>query len=40
MVREAIEIKKYKTFRDDGLKLSTEWNPVIRRLTQLIWLDA
>ena len=32
LVREAIEIKKHKTFnRDDGFKLSTAWNPVLNK---------
>ncbi|XP_045449970.1 uncharacterized protein LOC123658651 [Melitaea cinxia] len=31
LVREAIEIKKHKTFnREDGFKLSPTWNPVIK----------
>ena len=31
MVREAIEITKYKNFnREDGFKLSSVWNPVVR----------
>ncbi|XP_045455276.1 uncharacterized protein LOC123664954 [Melitaea cinxia] len=31
VVREAIEIKKHKTFnREDGFKLSPTWNPVIK----------
>ena len=30
IVREAVEIKKYKNFnREDGYKLSSTWNPVI-----------
>lgn len=32
IVREAVEIKKYKNFnREDGFKLSTSWNPVIKK---------
>lgn len=35
MVREAIEIKKHRNFnREDGFKLSSTWNPVIRRCSR------
>ncbi len=32
VIREAIEIKKYKNFnRENGFQLSSTWNPVIRK---------
>lgn len=37
VVREAIEIKKYKNFnREDGYRLSPSWNPVINRCSRRV----